>query len=228
MGGAQASLCSCWERQKLPTDCPPGPPHPPTRTHEPSARAATAAGGEDDEEVDFELGTQNTFLEYRQVAVRATWRYSRKVFCVPSSKSTSSSSSPKKRSHSLPRSMRPCRDEVCETVIPAAAGVSPAVPERPPLDHPFEPFLTPEMVSAERHWKREVLGRLAWRNVPARPPHSCANTCTQCCQWSNDSWRLAASDPVRVPGHADPCRALHIMPRLPERATVGWRRGTAQ
>ena len=191
MGGAQASLCSCWERQKLPTDFPPTPPPPPTRTHEPSARAATAAGGEDDEEADFELGTANTFLEYRLVART------------------------EKRSHSLPRSMRPCRDEVRETVIPAAAGVSPAVPQLPPLDHPFEPFLTPEMVSAERRWKREVLGRLAWRNVPARP-HSCANTCTQCCKLLNDSWRLAACDPVRVPGQADPCRDLEILPLLPE------------
>ena len=206
MGGAQASLCSCWERQKLPTEIPPGPPPPPTRTHEPSASAAAADVGEDDEEADFDLRTANTFLEYRQVA---------RI---------------KKRSHSMPKCMRPCR---VETVIPAAAGNMEAhdkvsrVPEMPPLDDRFEPFLTPEMVSAERRWKREVLGRLAWRNVPARP-HSCAYTCTQCCQLSNDSWRLAAIDPVRVPGHADPCRALHIMPRLPERAIVGWRRGTAQ
>ena len=152
--------------------------------------------------MEFELGTLNTFLEYRQVSQR------------------------KQRSRSMPKSMRPCRDE---TVIPAAAGnmeetsgdkVS-RVQELPPLDDRFEPFLTPEMVSAERRWKREVIGLLAWRKVPARP-HSCANTCPECCQlWSN-SWRLALSDPVRVPGHADPCRALHIMPKLPERAAVRW------
>ena len=195
MGGAQASLCSCWERQKLPTDFPPPPP-PPTRTHEPSARAAAADSGEDEEEVDFDLRTANTFLEYHQVA---------RV---------------KKRSRSVPKSMRPCR---VETVIPAAAGnmeetahdkVS-RVAELPPLDDRFEPFLTPEMVSAERRWKREVLGRLAWRNVPARP-HSCANTCTQCCQLFNDSWRLAACAAARIPGQADPCRALEILPLLPE------------
>ncbi|OLQ07300.1 hypothetical protein AK812_SmicGene9307 [Symbiodinium microadriaticum] len=143
----EASLCSCWERQRLPTDFPPGPPPPPTRTHEPSASAAAADVGEDDEEADFDLRTANTFLEYRQVA---------RI---------------KKRSHSMPKCMRPCR---VETVIPAAAGNMEAhdkvsrVPEMPPLDDRFEPFLTPEMVSAERRWKREVLGRLAWRNVPAR------------------------------------------------------------
>ena len=196
MGGAQASLCSCWERQKLPTDLPPGSPPPPTRTHEPSARAAAADSGEDDDEVDFDLRTANTFLEFRRVA---------RI---------------KKRSHSVPKSMRPCRHE---SVSLAAAGnmdetagdkVS-RVPELPPLDHPFEPFLTPEMVSAERRWKREVLGRLAWRNVPARP-HSCANTCTPCCQLFNDSWRLAACAAARIPGQADPCRDLEILPLLPE------------
>ncbi|OLP83677.1 DNA ligase [Symbiodinium microadriaticum] len=143
MGGAQAPLCSCWERQKLPTHCPYEPPRPPPPSNETAASTATA-GGEDDDKVESELGTLNTFLEYRQVSQR------------------------KQRSRSMPKSMRPCRDE---TVIPAAAGnmeetssdkVS-RVQELPPLDDRFEPFLTPEMVSAERRWKREVIGLLAWR-----------------------------------------------------------------
>ncbi|CAE7542254.1 lig [Symbiodinium sp. CCMP2456] len=220
MGGAQASLCCCWQRQKTPTEFPFEPPRRPPHTNEPVATTAAASGGEDDEEVEFELGTLNTFLEYRQVSRN------------------------KKRSHSMPRSMRPCRDQKVSLVAagnmeetagkserlttptlpptatpPAAACKVGPVPDRPPIDDRFEPFLTPEMVSAERRWKRDVLGRLAWHRVPARP-HSCAHTCPECCQLWNNSWRLAAADPVRVPGHADPCRALHIMPRLPERALL--------
>ncbi|CAE7486231.1 unnamed protein product [Symbiodinium microadriaticum] len=64
--------------------------------------------GEDDDEVDFDLRTANTFLEFRNMDETAGDKVSR-------------------------------------------------VPELPPLDHPFEPFLTPEMVSAERRWKREAV-----------------------------------------------------------------------
>ena len=53
MGGVQTSLCSCWERQKLPTDFPP-------HANEPAqSEAATAAEGEDDEEVELAWHTQD-------------------------------------------------------------------------------------------------------------------------------------------------------------------------
>ena len=68
MGGAQASLCCCWERQKLPREFSAKPPRPPPHTNlvcgggrvalgktpwaasnETAATAAIAAGGEDDD-----------------------------------------------------------------------------------------------------------------------------------------------------------------------------------
>ena len=196
MGGAQASLCCCWERQKPPREFSPKPPPPPPQTHETAATAAIASGGEDDEEVEFELRTHGTFLEYRET------------------RSTRS-----KRSRSVPRNFRPCRQrvEAAET-----GNVEAKVEDQlrqlsglPPLDSPFEPFLTPEMVASDRVWRREVLGRLAWRKVPARP-HCCANTCQECCQLWNESWRLAACAAARIPGQADPCRDLEILALLPE------------
>ncbi|CAE7717447.1 SKI2, partial [Symbiodinium necroappetens] len=83
------------------------------------------------------------------------------------------------------------------------------------LDHPFEPFLTYEMVSADRQWMRAVVGLMRWRDVPARP-HACAKTCTECCQLHNASWRVAACDAQRVPGQLCPCRNPDILPPLPE------------
>lgn len=200
MGGAQASLCSCWERQKLPEDFRPPPPPPPARAGPPRAEPSASAAENDfeDEEIDVVLCTENTFLEYRQVAR-----------C-------------KIRSRSVPKSMRPCKNpERVNAVTAGNMGENVGVQlnhvpdEFPPIDDAFEPFLTREMVAADRVWRREVLGLMAWRNVPARP-HCCGNTCTECCQLDNDSWRLSAIDHVRIPGHADPCRALHILPSLPE------------
>ena len=201
MGVAQASLCCCWERQKLPREFSPKEPPPPPPTNELAATPAAAAGGEDDEEVEFELRTRSTFLEYRETRSRS-----------------------RRRSRSVPRNFRPCRQrvEAAETGN-VEANVSDQLrqpPTLPPMDSPFEPFLTPEMVSAERRWKREVLGRLAWRNVPPRP-HSCANTCTQCCQLFNESWRLAACAAARIPGQADPCRDLEILPGRISRSLQG-------
>ena len=213
MGGVQASLCCCLERQKPPREFFPKPPPPPLHTHETAAIAAIAAGGEDDEEVECELGTHGTFLEYRETRARRS-----------------------KRSRSVPRNFRPCRQrvEAAETGIVEAkvedllvevaetGNVDAKVQDQlrqlaglPPLDSPFEPFLTPEMVASDRVWRREVLGRLAWRKVPARP-HCCANICQECCQLWNESWRLAACAAARIPGQADPCRDLEILPLLPE------------
>ena len=196
MGGAQASLCCCWERQKLPREFaqkpPPLPPHP----NELAATPDTAAGGEDDEEVEFELRTFSTFLEYRETRSRS-----------------------RRRSRSVPRNFRPCRQrvEAAETgkVEPNVSDELRQLPTLPPMDSPFEPFLTPEMVASDRVWRRKVLGRLAWRKVPARP-HCCANTCQECCQLWNESWRLAACAAARIPGQADPCRDLEILPLLEE------------
>ena len=212
MGGVQASLCCCLERQKPPREFSPTPPPPPPHTHETAAIAAIAAGGEDDEEVECELGTYGTFLEYRETRARS------------------------KRSRSVPRNFRPCRQrvEAAETgkgeakvedllvEVAETGNVDAKVQDQlrqlaglPPLDSPFEPFLTREMVASDRVWRREVLGRLAWRKVPARP-HCCANTCQECCQLWNESWRLAACAAARIPGQADPCRALEILALLPE------------
>ena len=195
MGGAQASLCCCFERQKLPREFSQKPPPRPPHTNEPATTPDTAAGGEEDEELEFELRTNRTFLEYREKR------------------------SGRKRSRSVPRNFRPCRQrvEAAETGnIEANVGDElRQLPTLPPMDSPFEPFLTHAMVATDRLWRREVLGRMAWRKVPARP-HCCANTCQECCQLWNESWRLAACAAARIPGQADPCRDLEILPLLPE------------
>ncbi|CAE7205259.1 lig [Symbiodinium necroappetens] len=195
MGGAQASLCCCFERQKLPREFSQKPPPRPPHTDEPATTPDTAAGGEEDEELEFELTTNRTFLEYRETR------------------------SGRKRSRSVPRNFRPCRQrvEAAETGnIEANVGDElRQLPTLPPMDSPFEPFLTHAMVATDRVWRREVLGRMAWRKVPARP-HCCANTCQECCQLWNESWRLAACAAARIPGQADPCRDLEILPLLPE------------
>ena len=47
----------------------------------------------------------------------------------------------------------------------------------PPIDDAYEPFLAPEMIAAERLWRREVIGLMAWRQVPAKPRY-CRNVST--------------------------------------------------
>ncbi|CAE7677533.1 lig [Symbiodinium sp. CCMP2456] len=200
MGSAQASLC-CWERQKLPVGFQPRPPPAPPQANEPSPSAATLGGGEDDEQVELQLCTKNTFIEYREVARS------------------------QKRSHSMPRDFRPCRGVKTVKAAPLPSNTEENAVDKgqtagfSPMDDAFEPFLTPEMVATDRIWRREVIGRLAWRKVPVRP-HSCRNSCPACCQLNNNNWRLAACDPVRIPGHSNPCKTLEILPKLPERALL--------
>ena len=232
MGGAQTSLCSCWERQKLPTEFPPQAPPPPAHTNEPAqSEAATAAEGEDDEEVEFELGTHKTFLSYRIKKARNA-----------------------NRSRSVPKSMRPCRDMypgkvacfwarygfcwrygLFKRVNLAAAPVDVEENEGdqlrqlsalPPLDSAFEPLLTLEMVATERIWRRWAIGALACAKVQVVPEvdRCCADfSCRKCCRLDNHNWWLASLNHLRIPGQADPCRALQILPAMPERTTVGWR-----
>ena len=204
MGGVQTSLCSCWERQKLPTDFPP-------HANEPAqSEAATAAEGEDDEEVEFDFGTHNTFLSYKITKARNG-----------------------KRSRSMPRSMRPCRDATRVNLAAAPVDVEENQGDQlrqlsalPPLDSAFEPLLTLEMVATERIWRRWVIGELACAKVQVVPEvdRCCADfSCRKCCRLDNYNWWLASLNHLRIPGQADPCRALQILPALPERAAVGWR-----
>ena len=102
----------------------------------------------------------------------------------------------KTRSHSVPSNFRPCREVKIVKAAPLPSNTEEnagdqlgQLPGFPPLDDAFEPFLTPEMVATERAWRREVIGLLALRNVPARP-HSCRNSCPACCQLYNNTWRL--------------------------------------
>ncbi|CAE7451137.1 lig [Symbiodinium natans] len=204
MGGTQASFCCCWERPKLPEGCP--------RNLSPSEEALlasiprTTTANQDcweDRQVTLEVGVRNTFIELKEV-----------------------STPQRRRSRSLPKELKPCKAAEAAEAAEAPAGHPEDAPqgrheereEPPPLDHPFEPFLTYPMVVAERAFMREVRGRLTWRKVPARP-HFCRNTCHQCCQLSNDSWRLAACDhrPAEgLPGQVPACRDLDVMPSLEE------------
>ena len=196
MGGAQTTLCCCWERQKLPANFPPEVHQAPQQSphaNEPSDRRGQAE--EDDKEVEF---TCKTFLELRKP--------------TPLTK--------RSRSRSVPRSLELCREQA--PLVALAGNMEENAAEQPNqvpalhlLDHPFEPFLTYEMVSADRQWMRAVVGLMRRRDVPARP-HACANTCTECCQLHNASWRVAACDAQRVPGQLCPCRDLDILPPLPE------------
>lgn len=45
----------------------------------------------------------------------------------------------------------------------------------------------------------------------------------KCCRLDNNNWWLASLNHLKIPGTADPCRALQIFPALPDRAAVGWR-----
>ncbi|CAE7034806.1 lig [Symbiodinium natans] len=200
MGGTQASFCCCWERPKLPD------PRNPSEEALLAPRVATAGDTTaEDEQVNLELRVANTFIELKPV--------------TPKRRRT--------RSRSLPKDLKVCKateaaaglaSQVASNTEDAPEGRHQEREEPPPLDHPFEPYLTYPMVVAERRFMREVLGRLKWRKVPERP-HFCRNTCHQCCQLWNDSWRLAACDhrqPEGLPGQVPACRDLDVMPSLEE------------
>ena len=153
----------------------------------------------------LEVRVSNTFIELKEV-----------------------STPQRRRSRSLPKELKPCK--AAEAAAGQASHVVASNPEDapqgrhreceepPPLDHPYEPFLTYPMVVAERRFMQEVLGRQKWRTVPERP-HFCRNTCHQCCQLWNDSWRLAACNhrpPEGWPGQVPACRDLDVMPSLEE------------
>ena len=208
MGGTQASFCCCWERPKL-EDYPRhrlSPSEEALLTSIPRAATAeqrdTGAEGCEDEQVIVKLRVSNTFIELKPV--------------TPKRRRT--------RSRSLPKDLKVCKAAEVTAGLASQVATNPqdAPQEReepPPLDHPYEPFLTYPMVVAERRFMREVLGRQKWRTVPERP-HFCRNTCHQCCQLWNDSWRLAACDhrPAEgLPGQVPACRDLDVMPAVEER-----------
>ena len=86
MGGAKATLCFCWERQKLPRDSPPYPKEPSAARPQPDERGQAE---EDDEEVELEIFTGSTFVELREVREKG-----------------------RRRSRSVAKSCKPCKEQV--------------------------------------------------------------------------------------------------------------------
>jgi len=164
------------------------------------ARATVDVG--EDEDVEFEFVNENTFL-YREKRSKSSKRSrSRHAAKPPPVQATS----------------RSCGGS-------RATGSDSS--RSPPLDSPFfEPFLTLEMVASEHVWRREVIGELACQKVQkvTELDLCCPDfSRRKCCRLDNNNWWLASLNHLKIPGTADPCRALQIFPALPDRAAVGWR-----